>query len=78
MFNEEWRDLLLAMIQSLTDEEGRITLKISYNNDCIELKPWPETFWSDLDYRDPKGQMGVENISDYIESEEPFEDEDNE
>lgn len=78
MFNEEWRDLLLAMVQSLTDKEGRISLPISYNNDNIELRPWPEMFWSDFDYRDPNTPMGVENISDYIEYEEPLEDEYNE
>ena len=78
MFNEEWRDLLLAMIQSLTDKDGRITLQISYNLDFIELQPWPEMFWSDFDYQDPNKRMGVENISDYSEYEEPLEDEENE
>lgn len=78
MFNEEWRDLLLAMIQSLTDKDGRITLQISYNLDFIELQPWPEMFWSDFDYQDPNERMGVENISDYSEYEEPLEEEENE
>ncbi len=67
-FNEEWRDLFLAMIQSLKSDNGKICLTATYNNDCIEFKEWPELFWADFVYRDPGKPMSLESISDYVET----------
>ncbi len=53
MFNEEWRDLLLAFMQSMMDEDGRIVLKTNTETDII-MKASVETFWSDYGYSDPK------------------------
>ncbi|MCD0488552.1 toll/interleukin-1 receptor domain-containing protein [Pedobacter sp. MC2016-14] len=53
MFNEEWRDLLLAFIKSLGDSEGEIILKTGTETDIV-MKPSLEMFWSDYGYFDPK------------------------
>lgn len=66
-FNEEWRDLFLAVIQSMKDEEGIITINVDYNNNYIEFKEWPETFWSDFDYCDPMKKMDFDSIMDSSE-----------
>ncbi|HBO26291.1 toll/interleukin-1 receptor domain-containing protein [Culturomica sp.] len=41
-FNEEWRDLLLAMLQNLKDPEHEIKIKVS--DTFFKMKEWPETF----------------------------------
>ena len=69
-FNEEWRDLFLAIIQSMKDEEGIITINVDYNNNYIEFKEWPETFWSDFDYCDPMKKMDFDSIMDSSETNE--------
>lgn len=69
-FNEEWRDLFLAIIQSLKNEDGNITINVDYNKNYIELKEWPEMFWSDFDYHDPKKKMDFDSIIDCIETNE--------
>lgn len=53
MFNEEWRDLLLAFMKSLEDSEGNIVLKTHTDTDIV-MKPTLEMFWSDFGYFDPK------------------------
>lgn len=76
-FNEEWRDLFLAMIQSLKGSDGRITIGIDYDNNKIELKEWPELFWSDFDYLDPRKPMAIDCISDYFETNDNITTDDN-
>ena len=53
MFNEEWRDLLLAFMKSIENSDGNIILSTSTETDII-MKPSVETFWSDFGYIDPK------------------------
>lgn len=53
MFNEEWRDLLLAFIKSLEDGEGNIVLETNTETDIV-MKPTLEMFWSSFGYFDPK------------------------
>lgn len=53
MFNEEWRDLLLAFINSFKNRENQIPIKVS-GNDKIIMKNNVELFWSDYGYYDPK------------------------
>jgi hypothetical protein len=53
MFNEEWRDLMLAFIKSIGDPEGKVILPTSTDTGII-MKLNPEMFWSDFGYSDPK------------------------
>lgn len=53
MFNEEWRDLLLAFINSFKNRENQISIKVS-KNDKLIMKNNVELFWSDYGYSDPK------------------------
>jgi len=53
MFNEEWRDLLLAFIKSIGDENGNIILSTNIEKDIV-MKPNLEMYWSDFGYLDPK------------------------
>lgn len=52
MFNEEWRDLLIAFINSLKDDNGIIQIMVGENS-MIKLKDNVELFWSDFGYLDP-------------------------
>lgn len=52
MFNEEWRDLLIAFINSLKNENGVIEIPVS-DYTSIKMKDNVELFWSDFGYRDP-------------------------
>lgn len=63
-FNEEWRDLFLGMIQSLRNKDGKISIKIDYNQNCLELNTWPELFSSHYDYQDPNKIMSNDNLID--------------
>ena len=33
----------------------------------LEMKQWPETFWSEVGYNDPKSQMDINKVEDYYE-----------
>ena len=66
-FNEEWRDLQLAFIQQLKDIDGKIKIKISISEEFLEMKQWPETFWSEDGYNDPKSQMDINKVEDFYE-----------
>lgn len=63
MFNEEWRDLLLAFLSSLKNNKNQISIEVAPNeklimNNCVEL------FWSDHGYYDPK-DIERQNIFTY-------------
>lgn len=53
-FNKEWRDLLLAMIQSWQDEKGEIRIKVTSATEVI-LKSDPFGIWANFGFRDPRG-----------------------
>jgi hypothetical protein len=53
MFNEEWRDLLIAFINSLKNDEGLIQFKTSANQPIV-MNDMVEMFWSNFGYFDPK------------------------
>lgn len=76
-FNEEWRDLQLAFVSSLK-EDDKIEVRISKDGRLFKMKCWPEMFWSEMGYDDPKTQMDLDKIEDYIEIDQPNEDIDNE
>jgi len=65
-FNEEWRDLLLAYIQTLKNGDG-IKIPVASDGLSLEMKQWPEMFWSEVGYVDPKSQMDLDKIEDYSE-----------
>ncbi len=52
MFNEDWRDLLLAFIASVKNSDESISLITNVERN-ITLKPNLEMFWSDFGYHDP-------------------------
>jgi uncharacterized protein YueI len=71
MFNEEWRDLLVAFISSLKNEEGIIQI----NTDSLQpivLKNSLEMFTSNFGYNDPKDlkRQGLFNQEDREEFDE--------
>jgi hypothetical protein len=66
-FNEQWRDMQLAFIQRLTGAQNRIELIVTRDNQIIEFSPWPEIFWSQVGYDDPKVYMDTDKIEDFHE-----------
>ena len=63
-FNEEWRDLELAFIQGLINSENEISIKIA-SDKYFKLKLFPEMFWADFGYYEPKEKMQIQ-YDDYI------------
>ncbi|MBB2144628.1 TIR domain-containing protein [Pedobacter sp. LMG 31464] len=64
MFNEEWRDQMLAFLASLKRYEDPC---VSMRTDCtsaIEMKAFPEIFWSQYGYMDPKEKERMEIFID--------------
>ncbi|MFD1630566.1 toll/interleukin-1 receptor domain-containing protein [Pseudopedobacter beijingensis] len=66
-FNEEWRDLLLAFLQRLKDDNEEIKIKVSQEGLVMKMKEWPEMFWSEVGYNDPNSKMDLDKIEDYYE-----------
>jgi hypothetical protein len=66
-FNEEWRDMMLAFLQYLKDEDNEIKIIVSKNGDALHMKEYPEKFWSEVGYHDPKTFMSLEKIENYVE-----------
>ena len=67
LFNEGWRDLSLAFIQQLKDQEGEVKIAVSLNDQILKMKEWPEMFWSEVGYIDPNSKMDIDKIEDYYE-----------
>ena len=67
LFNEAWRDLLLAFIQCLKNKEGEISIQVTMQGEQIKLKEWPEMLISEMGYIDPDTEMSVDKIEDYYE-----------
>ncbi len=70
MFNEEWRDLLLAFISSFKNNEGKIDIKVS-SSESLMMEDTVEMFWSDFGYLDPKDLERQSLLA--IKEEEDFE-----
>jgi len=67
-FNEEWRDLQLAFIQRLKNDDGKIKIRVSASDEYdFEMKEWPEMFWSEVGYVDPNSKMDIDKVEDYYE-----------
>ena len=67
-FNAEWRDLLLAFIQGLKDSDGEIKIKVTSSGEFVKLNEYPETFWSVVGYNDPKTDMDLAKIENYVDN----------
>ena len=72
MFNEEWRDLLLAFISSLKNANNEIFINVA-TNDRLVMKNNVELFWSKYGYYDPK-DIERQSLFSYEDEEEETED----
>lgn len=67
-FNEEWRDMYLAFIARLVDHDNEIKITVDGNRSkSLKMKNWPETFWSEVGYSDPKSLMDIDKVENYRE-----------
>jgi hypothetical protein len=64
-FNKEWRDLYIAFLQGLKDDDGEI--KVTSNDEYVKMKEYPENFWSEVGYNDPKTYMSLAKVENYVE-----------
>jgi hypothetical protein len=63
LFNEEWRDMLLAFIEGLK-KDGNVELRLS--KDFLLIMPsYPLSFWADFGYYDPKDKTRHGLLSEY-------------
>ena len=72
-FNEHWRDMLLALVYSLANQQGNIEITVTKSGEKLIMNNRPEWYWSDFGYRDPSKEMdinSVENNSVEITNEE--------
>jgi hypothetical protein len=61
-FNEEWRDLQLAFLQSLRNTDGRIEIPLNKET-ILHMSPFTEQYWSDFGYMEPKGKERMDVLS---------------
>lgn len=61
--------MLIALLTSLQNKDRKIEIPVTKNGDYLEMKPWPETFWSEYGYKDPSSSMN-ENDVEYLPEEE--------
>ena len=61
-FNEKWRDLLLAFIYSLRNDNGNIEITVTKNGEKLVMKHRPEWYWSDYGYKDPSTEMDIDSV----------------
>lgn len=64
-FNEEWRDLFLAFIFQMRSSDGKISIKVTYDDQIVELSSMPLLLWSEVDYNDPNTKMDIDSVADY-------------
>ncbi|MHB9142549.1 MAG: hypothetical protein ACYC25_11800 [Paludibacter sp.] len=70
LFNEEWRDLFLAFLSALKKDD-KIAINLS-SEFTLEMPLYPEVFWADFGYFDPKdktrqGLLSMYEIDENIE-----------
>lgn len=68
-FNEEWRDLLIAFLHSLADENGDILIPLTENFN-IKMKKETIMFQSNFGYIEPKSKERLEVIIEDFENKE--------
>ncbi|HBG70485.1 MAG: hypothetical protein A2W93_09520 [Bacteroidetes bacterium GWF2_43_63] len=74
LFNEDWRDLFLAFISALK-KDGKIEIKLS-SNFILDMPVYPEMFWADFGYFDPKDKTRQGLLSMYDFEDDNFEEDD--
>lgn len=72
-FNEEWRDMFLAFLHGLKQENGQISIQLSADYTLI-MPTSPEIYWSTFGYFDPKDKSR-QSILSYYEDEDDNDDE---
>lgn len=65
LFNDKWRDLFLAYIQRLKDNECEIKIDATLDGKKFKMKEWPEFLWSEVGYTDPNSEMDINKVEDY-------------
>lgn len=70
LFNEEWRDLFIAFLQSLK-ENDKIEIKLS-SSFTLKMSDFPESFWSNFGYFDPndKSRHGLLSMYEATDNED--------
>ena len=63
----------MAYIQSLKNGDS-IKISIASDNLSLQMKEWPEMFWSEVGYVDPKASMDLNKIEDYSENNDEIDD----
>lgn len=74
MFNAEWRDLLLCLLSSLSDDQLTFGIPISIDEN-LWLSTTPVTFISDKGYEDPKDEGRLAPLGSDEDEEEFIDDE---
>jgi len=72
MFNKEWRDLLMTMLHSFKDEEGKI-ITVFTDEHLLEMLPYTIPFESDMDYKEPSKENRLDLLIGDFEEEEAHE-----
>lgn len=70
-FNADWRNLMLAFLHAIADDEGKIIIRLT-DNDVMELSASPVIFESQFGYYEPASKSRLIPLDNDIES---FEDE---
>jgi hypothetical protein len=73
LFNEEWRDMLLAFINGIK-KDGSISIALS-SSFHLDMKDSTELFWADFGYFDPKDKSRQGLLSMYEIQEEQIDEE---
>lgn len=72
MFNREWCDFLMAMLHSLQDDDGKISLILN-DETVVDMSPFTISFEANFDYTEPTKESRLSLLS-----EDFAEDDDNE
>ena len=67
-FNGDWRDLELAFLQNLKDDENLIQVNVNSNNEKLIMEEWPVIYKSDFGYNDPKKITNIDGDDDNSET----------
>jgi hypothetical protein len=73
LFNDVWRNLQLAYIQNLKNLNNNIETVVSKDNKMVRMKEWPEIFFSNFGYNEPKSNMDKDKIENYYEEQFEYE-----
>lgn len=69
LFNEEWRDMLYAFLNSLDEKSNKIQIPLS-DDFVLKMPLQTEIFWSDFGYLDPRDKSRQDILNHYEDNEE--------